>query len=258
MSLKAYIDINHGFAIEKNTLSGGAYASPLVTGLLAYWNLNNNGSGGVSLVDSSGNSNTLTNNNNVQLGAGIIGGGGFFDGSSHLSVYSVTLEGRTTITSSCWIKYLNSNNEGALSIYLTGGASIDGTNTASLALGSVENFGLFLSINTTNGYYQSPTDYDYGDGAWHLAVLTYNSSASEAKLYVDGVLIETLFATGAIATANTYFGIGSCEYVQDVGPPFYPLYGNMDEIGLWNRALTANEVLALYNAGSGLTYPFIN
>jgi hypothetical protein len=30
----------------------------------------------------------------------------------------------------------------------------------------------------------------------------------------------------------------------------------MDELGIWNRVLTATEVTALYNNGKGLTYPF--
>lgn len=38
---------------------------PLNNNLLAYWKLDNNGSGGVSLVDSTNNGYTLTNNNNV-------------------------------------------------------------------------------------------------------------------------------------------------------------------------------------------------
>jgi hypothetical protein len=53
----------------------------LTDSILAYWNLNNDGSGGVSLVDSTGNGYTLTNTD-VTLGTGIIGGDGVFNGSS--------------------------------------------------------------------------------------------------------------------------------------------------------------------------------
>jgi hypothetical protein len=53
--------------------------------ILAYWNFDNDGSGGVSLADSTGNGNTLTNSGGVTLGTGIIAGDAVFDGASYLS-----------------------------------------------------------------------------------------------------------------------------------------------------------------------------
>jgi len=32
--------------------------------------------------------------------------------------------------------------------------------------------------------------------------------------------------------------------------------GLIDEIGIWSRVLTADEITALYNEGTGITYPF--
>jgi hypothetical protein len=32
--------------------------------------------------------------------------------------------------------------------------------------------------------------------------------------------------------------------------------GSLDEIGIWNRALTTGEISTLYNSGSGKGYPF--
>jgi hypothetical protein len=34
--------------------------------------------------------------------------------------------------------------------------------------------------------------------------------------------------------------------------------GMVDEIGYWERDLSSSEVTTLYNAGAGLTYPFIS
>jgi len=32
--------------------------------------------------------------------------------------------------------------------------------------------------------------------------------------------------------------------------------GNIDEVGIWDRILTTDEITELYNAGAGLAYPF--
>jgi hypothetical protein len=32
--------------------------------------------------------------------------------------------------------------------------------------------------------------------------------------------------------------------------------GMIDEVGVWNRALNANEIGLLYSGGTGTTYPF--
>jgi hypothetical protein len=32
--------------------------------------------------------------------------------------------------------------------------------------------------------------------------------------------------------------------------------GTFDEIGFWSRALSSEEILMLYNGGTGLSYPF--
>ena len=32
--------------------------------------------------------------------------------------------------------------------------------------------------------------------------------------------------------------------------------GEIDELGIWSRVLTADEVTELWNGGAGITYPF--
>jgi hypothetical protein len=32
--------------------------------------------------------------------------------------------------------------------------------------------------------------------------------------------------------------------------------GKIDELGLWDRLLTSNEISTIYNNGNGLSYPF--
>ena len=76
-----------------------------------------------------------------------------------------------------------------------------------------------------------------GDDKWHHVVATYSSGT--ANIYVDGALRASDRRILRNAARNR-FGAGVFRN--------YP--GLLDEITLYNRALTAKEVLAIYDAGS--------
>ncbi len=70
-------------------------------------------------------------------------------------------------------------------------------------------------------------------------------------LYVNGVQDGQISNTSGMSDRPLpdYFSIGSILYGGN-GSTTFPsgAYGSMDEIGIWNRALTQNEITALYNA----------
>jgi hypothetical protein len=75
--------------------------------------------------------------------------------------------------------------------------------------------------------------------AWSFVVATYDST-NGMQLYVDGSLYAadpTLF--GALMPGSSSPDIG------------YLFYGGIDEVSVWGDALTAAEILSLYNAGVG-------
>jgi hypothetical protein len=242
MSLKAYIDLNHGFAIEKNTLSGGAYASPLVTGLLAYFKLGNNGSGDVSLVDSTGNGYTVTNFG-ATLGSAPFGtssGSAQCQGGPFGSYLDSTVEVPTnsSYSVSCWVRTTNF----ADTSHFLGDIFDNG-----FMFQSIDNAIYFYSsgLNALNPAISPPLS----NNVWYHAVGTFSSGI--ASLFINGSVVDAV--SNPPASGGASFGIGgnpNNEYTMEDG--------QLSEIGIWNRALSANEVLALYNAGSGLTYPFIN
>jgi len=86
------------------------------------------------------------------------------------------------------------------------------------------------------------------DNAWHHVVCTYDESIM--KLYIDNVLQDD---TASSSVTITYTGTTSFIGDRTGGTNFE---GSMDELGVWNRALTQAEVTELYNGGSGATYPF--
>jgi len=88
------------------------------------------------------------------------------------------------------------------------------------------------------------------DGNWHNVVGTFDGNY--AKLYVDGTLqsTSTLWGHNIAYTSSNRFRIGA-----DNGNATN-FNGYLDEIGVWNRALTQADVTWLYNTGTGRTYPF--
>ncbi len=71
--------------------------------------------------------------------------------------------------------------------------------------------------------------------------LVYTNNGSQGKFYKDGVLITTINSTGnPILASSAAFG--------RMNHPAYDAYnGNLDDIGIWNRALSDCEVAALYS-----------
>jgi len=76
---------------------------------------------------------------------------------------------------------------------------------------------------------------DYGDGKWHHVVAT--REGDKAKVYVDGVLVkEDVAMSGDIGGDKTNW------YLAQDGNNNGYLIGAMDEVRIYNRALTAKEV----------------
>ncbi|NVK27709.1 MAG: T9SS type A sorting domain-containing protein [Flavobacteriia bacterium] len=86
--------------------------------------------------------------------------------------------------------------------------------------------------------------------AWNHYVLTYNGS--QLRLFHDGALVQTISASGMIGSSTTPFGIARTPF----GTGGFHFQGHVDDIGLWDKNLTAAEVSALYNAcGYDLSEP---
>ena len=77
---------------------------------------------------------------------------------------------------------------------------------------------------------------------WHHIVMTYNSQ--NVKLYVDGDLKSSTNTTRLINTSGTS-GISIGEAAQYNGY-WHHVDGVIDDIGIWNRALSLEEVSKIY------------
>jgi hypothetical protein len=83
---------------------------------------------------------------------------------------------------------------------------------------------------------------------WTNVIATYNGSLM--SIYIDGVLKNTISATGLLyqSSEDLYFG----KAFNLVGNNWYRWFkGQLDDIGIWNRALTQCEIQDLYNSQLG-------
>ena len=85
---------------------------------------------------------------------------------------------------------------------------------------------------------------------WYRVAMTYDGSS--LRLYVNGALDGSIAASGIIAPKPVPLRIGGAS----TGPWFFN--GRVDEVSLYNRALSASEVQSIYTAGAAgkcLTQP---
>jgi len=105
-----------------------------------------------------------------------------------------------------------------------------------------------LSKKTTWSVYPNSTgatsSFQVGDGTWRNIVGTYESGS--AKLYINGSLDGLSTSEPNMATVQPNITLGKWQF----GDSRY-LNGNISLTQIYNRALTASEVLQNYNATKG-------
>ncbi len=111
-------------------------------------------------------------------------------------------------------------NQSSLSAFILEGASNNSQNSATVSHNNP------LSLNT-----------------WHHIVFTYNEATLD--LYLNGVLVNSVNASLPLNTAgNSGISIGESNQANGY---WYPTDGKIDDIAIYNRALTQEEITALYN-----------
>ena len=90
------------------------------------------------------------------------------------------------------------------------------------------------------------------DDTWHHLVLSYDSSdANELTIFVDGALVDVQSDYGGLVSSSgiSPFTIGLARPGQDEWGDFE---GLIDDIAIWDSAMNANHVSALFNGTSPL------
>ncbi|KKT34928.1 MAG: hypothetical protein UW24_C0018G0001, partial [Parcubacteria group bacterium GW2011_GWA2_44_12] len=237
-------------------------------GLVGYWNLDEGS--GTSATDSSGNGNagTLANSPATPTWAtGQLGNGLNFDGTDdYVDVGdSISLEPATTITIAAWIKVVaqgtwTPNNDNLNDYAMTKGRK-NGEPYESYGIAWRASDGKFtIAIGTSViASVQSVSTFAVPTSWVHVAG-TYDGA--NVKIFINGVQEASVAQTGSIAYnlgANPDDGlyIGKWGLNGGVNVPRV-MNGSVDDVRIYNRALSAGEVTALYNIGLGTATQTLN
>ena len=225
----------------------------LTTGLVGYWPFCGNAN------DASGNGNNGTTMNGVALTTDRFGATNSaynFDGvNDHLILQADNLP-TAERTTSIWF-YSTNIGIGASGRAVMGyGGQSCGQSWIMLMdnAGSAQGADAY-EVNSHCNVYSVTSNYgaNVPNGAWHHWTVTTSSAGT--KFYLDGTLIlssPTFINNTVVASKN--FIIGAYPNTNGVGasindPNNTPWNGKLDDIGIWNRALTAAEIQALYTQG---------
>jgi hypothetical protein len=251
------IEIN----IDATDLDGNTFTNTKITGggtlgpdrdkesdpmLISRWKLNED-TGETTIIDDTGNYDGTANSNDPSSFTGVVSTDGVLDTAIHFDG-STWINGTDTLIAdypfsmSAWVRVANGSGPGVKKgIFSIAPSAEDGKYIMILLnntnIPRIECKPSGFLVGAGNG--TTPID----DGEWHHVAAVFPSSNSRV-LYVDGLADGTPNTINApITNPLNLWGIGRRETVT----PLVPLTGDIDDVRIYDTALSAPEVLALWN-----------
>jgi hypothetical protein len=106
---------------------------------------------------------------------------------------------------------------------------------------SIVNGKFVLGVGATSGDTTVASSVNINDGTWHHLAATRNNTSGAMQVYVDGVLRGSGTGPTGSRTWPTVLRIGGLQ------PGYNYLNGVLDEVRLYDRILTTNEISTLIN-----------
>jgi len=212
------------------TVSGGTIPSPsteLSQGLAGYWKLDGDAN------DSSGNDNHGTLINTPVFVTGQIGQAVSFpgDASKYVQIGNKSTLNNQTFTMSAWVNPASLSKQIGI---ISGGNGAPGLRITSSGVALMADNSKTICIGAST-LLQA--------GSWVLVTVTHDSTSNVVRLYANGTDITPSASCAAHAFSFTQ---ANWKIGTNV---FYPFNGYIDDVRIYNRALSASEVSQLYTAG---------
>jgi len=138
---------------------------------------------------------------------------------------------------SLWYKNTTGSNQGLLSIISSNSAN----NSDPFAI-SYNNNSVYVWFGSSNYNYYAQTN----DTNWHHLAIVKNGTS--LTVYIDGSSVSPTATVGSIpATINT---TNKETFIGLYYNTNFTYNGSIDEVGIWNTALTSTQVQSIYDATS--------
>jgi hypothetical protein len=226
----------HGIIASSN---GGAIPSTLWDGLLAYYTADNTPNDALGTYNG-----TLVNG--ATYGTGKINNGFIFDGvNDYINLgNNFNFDNTLPFTVSAWV-YTSSTT---IQTYFSKLLNFYGYELT-INFGT----GIRFYIKGSNGGSIDLSINGQSENVWQNIVFTYDGSRTALGVngYVNGVLRTKNITSNNLSSSSVIAQSAQISGRAGVSQPFN---GIIDEIGIWNKVLTEEEVTELYNSGSGLQY----
>jgi thermitase len=237
-----YGRVNALQAVHEVPIASGP--DPLINGQIGYWQFDES-NGTTTLTDASDNgfNGTIGSSNSYSSGHtnnALINPGSSAGAAVPYSVSSaLDITGASPLTVAFWLKATSLSHHVQLVQTISNGVC------GGWGVGYHSDGSVFLS-DYCDGHIAWPTGTVTADSQWHHFAMSYNGTS--ASLYKDGALVSTINYVPSWTSATRTLYIG--------GDSAYPLQGAIDELGIWNRALSSAEIGQLYSGGQYATYPY--
>jgi hypothetical protein len=223
-------------------IEGGGGTSSLLTGLVAYYKLNErtgtNANDTVNNHDGTTTNATINQTGKLDRAYSFDANGDYVTLPDHADLQMNTSD----FSIACWVN-------------LTGGDAswrgIIGGEVGSFAMGTYGASPPILQIAKVDAAGSTASTLQVSTGSWHFICISFDTDATtnNAVLYVDG-------NTQTITFNNDYTTNASTNIIGGIKSNTNLWYGLIDEVGIWKRSLTPTEVASLYNSGNAFPYPF--
>jgi hypothetical protein len=211
-----------------------------------YYSLDDADLSGSNPVDLSGNGNNGTTTGATTGATGIKNQCFSFNGTSDEvstpeGIYDLNA---TAYTFNCWFKSATSANR---NIYSEGEATGGGTYWNLVIRGADSGKIQFVRRDDGGGnsFTQTSTSTGWNDDNWHMITVRYSGTTIEVIIDAD---------TAGPEISGSYTSGGSLNVVERLlGSNIFNVQywdGELDEMGIWDRALSDSEISDLYNSGA--------
>ncbi len=211
--------------------------------LVGYWSMDWYNSSGIfdnSTYNNFGTFNGGLGTDNITTGK--YGYGLEFDGdsTSHIQVPDSDSLDVSSITISLWLKF--ADNQSSRIHTILNKKKAGGSGAGGYTLYISESGRMTLDVwNETDGCYPYSNKLSWDKDVWYFVAVTYDGNTGEAKFYRNDSSVGT--------------DTEGCKFITptnknlNISTPSYPWNGTLDEIRIFNRALSEEKINASYNSG---------